>query len=258
MTHKGWLGAFAALAAATVLGTPAALASPDVQLSARGEAEVEVEFGEGVPAGIPPALLRKSFAALEASAPGREYLETPEGRDYAAEVARELRGRGEKAKYFSDPGSDMCDGCGPDYDSFNDAADTYGEAGGADGYGYFGGCKNPYVVAKHRNIFGHDLWHYYQQLVFCWQGGGITYVYRTRWAWVSGHWLNGWSFQGHMSTNCYTETCQGHWIGADWARYWTQGKFEVCGLWRFGCRARHPLIGIDVNGWGGWYGWVIK
>jgi hypothetical protein len=70
--------------------------------------------------------------------------------------------------------------------------------------------------------------------------------------------MNGWAFHGHVSTNCYSETCHGHWIGAGWARYWTQGKFEVCNLWRFGCRSRHPMVGIDVNGWGGWGGWVYK
>jgi hypothetical protein len=266
MTHRLWsFAGVVVLILAAVLATPAALASPDLQSSEPAPADVEaveVEIGEGVPPGIPPRLLRQSFAAMKASAAGREYLTTPDGEAYAADVARTLRGQGTKSKpsYFAsdDPGSDMCDDCGIDYDTWNDAADTDGEAGGADPWGYYGGCKNPYVVARHRNVFGHDLWRYYQQLGFCWEGGRITFVYRTRWPWVSTHWLNGWGFQGHISTNCYTETCEGHWIGADWARYWTQGKFEVCNLWRFGCRSRHPLIGIDINGWGGWYGWLIK
>jgi hypothetical protein len=251
--------AVAAVAVAAVLATPSALASPDGQTPVSEESNIDVVVGEGVPPGIPAKILRESFSALKASAPGREWLKTPEGRAHAAEVRETLRGGGEEITLLggsADP--NMCDDCGYDYDSFNDYGDTYDEAGGADGYGYYAACKSPYVVTTYRNNFGHDLWRYYQQLYFCWEAGGLTYIHRSRWAWVTSHWMNGWGFHGHVSTNCYSETCHGHWLGHSWARYWTQGKFEVCNLWKFGCRSRHPLIGIDVNAWGGWSGWAMK
>jgi hypothetical protein len=252
-------GAFGAALAAVVLATPTALATPDAASEVPSpETYVEVEFREGIPKGIPRAILRKQFNALKASPAGRRWLQTPRGRAHAAEVARLLRG-GKKLQSANaaDDLRLMCDGCEQDYDSFNDPdAPEEGEAGGADGYGYYAACKHPYVFVKFRNRWGHTLWQYYQQLYWCWHGGAITYVHRTRWAYVSNHWMNGWSFHGHIGTNCNSETCEGHWVGYGWARYWTQGKFEVCGLWRWGCRARHPMVGIDVNGWGGWYGWT--
>ncbi len=253
-------GLVAVFASAVVLAAPSALALPEAEQRAAEPSEIRLEVGDGVPPGIPPKLLRESFAALRDSEPGHAYLSTPDGRRYAAEVRRALRGEAAADRELGDaPGASMCDDCGGvDYDTYNDAADTYGETGGADGWAYFATCKSPYVVAKHRNVIGHDLWHYYQQLNFCFEAGRITYVHRTRWAWLSTHWMNGWSFNGHMATNCDSETCHGQSVGATGGRYWTQGQFEVCNLWRFGCRARHPMIGIDLNAWGGWVGWVVK
>lgn len=231
-----------------------AFGGSDAGAAAQRNSNAVVETGEGIPPGIPSSILRRSFERLEASAAGRRYLKTPRGRRYAGEVRGYLAAGGDAPS-----GEQMwcwdheCDPSEEYY--FNvDGSWSWNDGGGADGHGYYGGCKTPWVRKVFRNKFGIDLWSYNQSVGWCWSSGRITQFWRNRWIWRSGHYLNGWSFHGHINTNCSLENCNGRGSGTGWTSAWTQGKWQMCVV-RWGwCNDNYPLIGIAVNGWGGWGG----
>ncbi len=129
------------------------------------------------------------------------------------------------------------------------------EAGGADGWSYYASCKNPWAQATYRNAWGRILWQFRQGVNWCWQAGTITYTHRTIGVYLNPSWWNGWGYHGVINSNC-EGNCYGWWVGWEWAQMWAQGKFEICNLWKLGCRSRYPTAGVDFNGWGGWRGWI--
>lgn len=261
----------AAIVAAASL-TPVASAVIDPKGQGESGGYLEVEIGEGIAPHATPNELRQQLDAYQRSPVGREWLQSTEGKEWAGEVTRRLRQpaltRVKQPKLTKttlrqlalDPpaGADWIPECADfnEEECFNNPDGWYeGEAGGADGYAYFASCKNPYVTTRFRNYFRHILWEYREGVNWCWQAGTITYTHRTIGVYVSPHWLNGWSFHGTVNSNC-EGNCYGWWTGWQWAQMWAQGKFELCRLWRLGCRSRYPIVGIDFNGWGGWHGWV--
>jgi hypothetical protein len=248
----------------TIAGSARATSDPTTGTEDGGQ--LIVEIGEGIPQSIPHKVLREQVAAYKRSAVGRKWLKTKKGKEYAADVERVLslppwytqETPKTVVKTFTVEGPDYLDECGNMYDPvcFNEPDAWYelDDLGGADSYSYFGGCKNPYVFVKYKNRFGYVLWKYNQQVNFCWNGGTITYTFRSRWVYVNPIWLNGWGFIGHVNSNC-DGGCYGWWVGWSWATFWTQGKFEICSLpFHIGCRSRYPLVGLNINGWGGWSG----
>jgi hypothetical protein len=53
----------------------------------------------------------------------------------------------------------------------------------------------------------------------------------------------GWSFDGHIGTNCATAHCSGH-TGAYVETVWTQGSFHACLTWY--CVHKYPRVTITV------------
>lgn len=215
-----------------------------------------VGSGEGIPAEMPVDLLRDSHERFKASEGAREYLATPEGRQYEADVTSALRAADRRMRGPEPEGGTQpmkCLDCEPadEYD-FNGSGLVGTGAAGADGYGYFAGCKHPYAFKEYRNTRGRALWRYYQRVNWCWNNNRITSFSRERWSWRDSHIMNGWEFLGHASGNCETETCSGRGVGTWYTNAWTLGQYKFCIL-RWGwCTYADPLVGIGVNGTGGW------
>jgi hypothetical protein len=121
------------------------------------------------------------------------------------------------------------------------------------GYTYYGGgCRYPVVKKTYKGGTGAVHWIYYQRVRFCWRNGRITSFSRERWTWQSGSFFNGWSFEGHTSTNCWPADCLGRGVGLATTSAWTQGKFKFCSLKIVLCHEVAPLVGIRVYGTGRW------
>lgn len=121
------------------------------------------------------------------------------------------------------------------------------------GYTYYGGgCRYPVVKKTYKGGTGATHWIYYQRVRFCWRNGVITSFSRERWTWQSGSFFNGWSFEGHISSNCWPTDCDGRGVGRSTTAAWTQGKFKFCSLKIVLCHEVAPLVGIRVYGTGRW------
>ena len=109
-----------------------------------------------------------------------------------------------------------------------------------------GTCRTRWVRATRRNLAWIVVYRYNQQVRWCWSGGVITYFWRDRWPSSTAF---GWTFDGHVSTNCALEHCNGRGVGTYSTQAWTQGKFHVCVTWY--CPSKLPLVSIWVHGDGG-------
>jgi hypothetical protein len=107
-----------------------------------------------------------------------------------------------------------------------------------------GRCRTRWAKAHRENLFGVTQYDYYQQVRYCWRSGVITRFHRDRWTGQTGL---GWSFDGHIGTNCGAEGCDGR-TGAYSENAWTQGAYHICWtVWGVGyCVNKYPLISITV------------
>jgi hypothetical protein len=120
-----------------------------------------------------------------------------------------------------------------------------------DGYSFLrlgGGCRAPVARREYRGSFGTHHWTYFEKVTFCWRNGVITSFSRERWIWMSGSLLNGWSFKGHINSNCDGDCSGMGFVGRTTASAWTQGLFEFCSLRWALCTEQTPLLGIRVYG----------
>jgi hypothetical protein len=116
------------------------------------------------------------------------------------------------------------------------------------GWSYYGrGCRSPIARREYRGMFGHIRWIYYEQVHFCWGSGRITSFWRERWHHQNGGFFNGWSFEGHINSNCLDE-CRGRGVGSWSTSAWTQGQFRFCTFKIVVCHEVTPLLGIRVYG----------
>jgi hypothetical protein len=116
-----------------------------------------------------------------------------------------------------------------------------------------GRCRTRWAKYKFVNLtHTFTLWTYYQQVRWCWRGGIVTAFRRDRW---SGGTSLGWTFDGHVYTNCGptdVEHCTGK-VGAYSENAMTEGHYHVC-LGVIGiniCRNKYPWLSITVHGDGG-------
>jgi hypothetical protein len=109
-----------------------------------------------------------------------------------------------------------------------------------------GRCRTRWAARKQHNVIGGLQWSYYEQVRWCWNGSAVTQFRRDRWVGGTGY---GWSFDGHVYSNCVNETCPG--MVGGWLEYAaTEGDFHVC-LGIIGinfCRHKYPWITITVYG----------
>jgi len=111
-------------------------------------------------------------------------------------------------------------------------------------YGYAKGtCRTRWARATRRNLAWMVVFRYTQQVRWCWSGGVITYFWRDRWPSDTAF---GWTFDGHIGSNCVAEHCSGRGVGTYSADAWTQGAFHVCVVWY--CPTKYPLVSVWVRG----------
>lgn len=120
---------------------------------------------------------------------------------------------------------------------------------GVSGLGYnaygagTGSCSVRWARATRRNLGHVVVFRYNEQVQWCWNRGVITYFWRDRWPSDTSF---GWSFDGHIGTNCALEHCNGRGVGTYSTDAWTQGAFHACVLWY--CPHRYPIVDIVVRG----------
>ena len=137
-----------------------------------------------------------------------------------------------------------------------DPFDVYYEGGYADGdsgvyyaYGAGNSCRTVSAVRYGNSIAGFNLYRYHESVAWCWSGGVIRSIHRSRWPEINAAL---WQFDGHIDTNCnQNEDCSGR-GGLSATTVWTVGQFHVCGVYGWLCVYKYPRVSISVNGWGGW------
>jgi hypothetical protein len=153
------------------------------------------------------------------------------------------------ARAEPDPGTDYpADSC---YDPSIDCGSGESETGvfteSWDAYEYSPGtCRTRWARATRRNLAHMIVFRYNQQVRWCYRSNLITYFWRDRWP---SNTAFGWSFDGHIGTNCAYEHCPGRGVGTYSTTAWTQGAFHVCLAWY--CVHKYPLVSIWVHGDGG-------
>ena len=110
-----------------------------------------------------------------------------------------------------------------------------------------GTCRTRWVRATRKNLAWFVVFRYYEQVRWCWKDGKITYFWRDRWPADTAF---GWSFQGHIGSNCVYEHCSGRGVGTYSTDAWTQGGFRACAP-KLICYYKYPLVDIWVHGDGG-------
>jgi hypothetical protein len=109
-----------------------------------------------------------------------------------------------------------------------------------------GTCRTRWARATRRNLLRFAVFRYNEQVRWCWRGGLITYFHRDRWPSDTAF---GWSFDGHVGSNCTYEHCPGRGVGTYSTNAWAQGSFHVC-VPSY-CVHKYPLVNIWVHGDGG-------
>jgi hypothetical protein len=109
-----------------------------------------------------------------------------------------------------------------------------------------GTCRTRWARATRRNLIRMPVFRYTEQVRWCWRSGLITYFHRDRWPSDTAF---GWSFDGHVGSNCTYEHCPGRGVGTYSTNAWTQGSFHVC-VPSY-CVHKYPLVNIWVHGDGG-------
>jgi hypothetical protein len=116
-----------------------------------------------------------------------------------------------------------------------------------DAYDYAPGvCQTRWARATRRNLARLVVFRYNEQVRWCYRNNAITYFWRDRWPSGTGF---GWSFDGHIGSNCTYEHCSGRGVGTYSTDAWTQGHFHVCVTWY--CPHKYPIVDIWVHGDGG-------
>jgi hypothetical protein len=110
-----------------------------------------------------------------------------------------------------------------------------------------GRCRTRWAVARRKNVAGIRVFTYYEQVRWCWNGlfSKVTLFHRDRW---TGSTNLGWSFDGHVSTNCGAEDCHGM-TGSTVEEAWTQGHYHV-GFTVLGIGYvvnKYPVVDITVH-----------
>ena len=148
-----------------------------------------------------------------------------------------------------DPGTEYpADSC---YDPNIDCGSGDSETGvlteSWDAYDYSPGtCRTRWARATRRNLAHLIVFRYNEQVRWCYRANLITYFWRDRWP---SNTAFGWSFDGHIGSNCIYEHCPGRGVGTYSTNAWTQAEFHVCITWY--CTHKYPLVNIWVHGDGG-------
>jgi hypothetical protein len=96
--------------------------------------------------------------------------------------------------------------------------------------------------------WGYNYFRYYEQVTWCGNGWSqLTSFWRDRWPEVN---FPGWSFQGHVGSNCDLEHCNGRGSGQYSTDAWTMGQFALCAAWCFD--HKYPWVDIYVTADGDW------
>ena len=96
--------------------------------------------------------------------------------------------------------------------------------------------------------FGYNYFRYYEQVTWCGNGWGqLTSFWRDRWPEVN---FAGWSFQGHVGSNCDLEHCNGRGSGQYATDAWTMGAFALRAAWCVD--HKYPWVDIYVTADGSW------
>jgi len=137
------------------------------------------------------------------------------------------------------------------YDRNVDCGTSEGESGvlteSAEFYGFpRANCRTRWARATRKNLARMVVYHYNEQVRWCWSGGKITWFWRDRWASDTAF---SWIFDGNVNTNCVLEHCNGRGVGTYSTNAWTQAEFHVCVVWY--CPHKYPVVDIWVHGDGG-------
>jgi hypothetical protein len=128
--------------------------------------------------------------------------------------------------------------CGtPEYETgtFTESWDAYSFARG--------NCRTRYVRATRRNLARFVVFRYNEQVKWCWSAGLLTYFWRDRWPSDTSF---GWTFDGHIGSNCALEHCNGRGVGTSQTDAYTQGAFHACITWF--CPHKYPIVSMWVRG----------
>lgn len=99
-------------------------------------------------------------------------------------------------------------------------------------------------------ITGLLLWRYRQEIEWCWNSSRITSISRNRWGEKNGFPGNPWSFEGHQSSNCNTESCSDRAFGQSQIIS-TGGKFHACAFVVVFCSTKNPYMEVRIHRGGG-------
>lgn len=148
-----------------------------------------------------------------------------------------------------DPGTEYpAESClDPNIDCGTGESDTGVLTESWDEYDYAPGiCRTRWARATRRNLAHLVVYRYNEQVRWCYRNNVITYFWRDRWPSATSF---GWSFDGHIGTNCAYEHCPNRGVGTYSTDAWTQGHFHVCVTWY--CTHKYPIVDIWVHGDGG-------
>lgn len=139
------------------------------------------------------------------------------------------------------PVTDIDNGGGGNLDGYNDTITGKGDLlyyGGATGT-----CTNAWVGRRRRSLLFTQIYTYYQEIKWCYKDAKITSFWRDRW--TSSTFL-GWSFDGHVGSNCTYEHCSPGRTGMFSTTVNTQGHYHACAAISWLCKHTYPRISMTV------------
>jgi hypothetical protein len=131
-------------------------------------------------------------------------------------------------------------------DDCNPYAEGYGSEAAHEDWWPNGQCRTVGRYRKRTTWWGHVVYKYHQRVQWCWSGGVVTHVWRTRYPDIGCCF---WQFFGNVGNNCASENCAEQ-TGRSFADLITVGQFRYCNAW---CALeKNPGLHFQVYAGGGY------